>query len=121
MREPKTEVEAALVLSAGDEIPANDVCVGRPGASSNGMASGILEEAEQQMVETFWARLYYPCAAPAQGQYYVRGNGNRSAPPAGPAEISGVGVEGLVMAERRAPFLSLASPPILVGGQVTLR
>jgi len=53
VREPKTEVEAALVLSAGDEIPASDVCVDRPGASSNGVASGIFEEAEQQRVETF--------------------------------------------------------------------
>jgi DNA-binding NtrC family response regulator len=53
VRELKNEVEAALVLSAGDEIQADDLRLGRPGASSNGVASGTCKEAKQHMVETF--------------------------------------------------------------------
>ncbi len=53
VRELKNEVEAALVLSAGDEIQAGDLRLGRPVSSSNGVTSRTFKEAKQQMVETF--------------------------------------------------------------------
>ena len=53
VRELKNELEAALVLSAGDEIQADDLRLGRPVASSNGVTSRTFKEAKQQMVETF--------------------------------------------------------------------
>lgn len=53
VRDLKNELEAALVLSAGDEIQAADLRLGRPVSSSNGLTSGTFKEAKQQMVETF--------------------------------------------------------------------
>ncbi len=53
VRELNNVLEAALVLSAGDEIQADDLRLGRPPSSSNGVTSRTFKEAKQQMVETF--------------------------------------------------------------------